>query len=320
VIGKLAAGSNLPPDVTAADGARSIHLALVKGLRADEPGLRANLDTEFLHDFRVGVRRTRSLLGQIRDVFPPDALAHFSSEFSWLGSLTGPPRDLDVLALSLRTPREDLSVDELSVVKALLGDIQQRAHRHLADALDSERYRQLLADWTTFLEHPAPLHAGAVNAGRPLADVVAERAWRLSKRITRRSESIDEHTPADVLHALRLDAKKLRYLIDVTPTFYDPADLDRILGALKKLQRVLGDFNDAEVQAKRFAECATALVDAEGLPTTVLALNRLEQHCRQQHERLRKQVADGFARFRADETRAACRRAFKRAVAPEPMA
>ena len=29
VIGKLAAGSNLPPDVTAADGARSIHLALV---------------------------------------------------------------------------------------------------------------------------------------------------------------------------------------------------------------------------------------------------------------------------------------------------
>ena len=150
VIGKLAAGSNLPPDVTAADGARSIHLALVKGLRADEPGLRANLDTEFLHDFRVGVRRTRSLLGQIRDVFPPDALAHFSSEFSWLGSLTGPPRDLDVLALSLRTPREDLSVDELSVVKALLGDIQQRAHRHLADALDSERYRQLLGETGAF--------------------------------------------------------------------------------------------------------------------------------------------------------------------------
>ena len=34
------------------------------------PALRERLDTEFLHDFRVALRRTRSLLGQIRDVFP----------------------------------------------------------------------------------------------------------------------------------------------------------------------------------------------------------------------------------------------------------
>jgi hypothetical protein len=42
----------------------------------------------------VTVRRTRSLLGQIKHVFPPDVVEHFSTEFAWIGRLTGPPRDL----------------------------------------------------------------------------------------------------------------------------------------------------------------------------------------------------------------------------------
>ena len=68
---------DLAPTIRADIGARQIHLALLGILVANEPGLRANLDTEFLHDFRVTIRRTRSLLGQIRHVFPPDAVDHF---------------------------------------------------------------------------------------------------------------------------------------------------------------------------------------------------------------------------------------------------
>jgi hypothetical protein len=90
----------LESTVRADVGARQIHLALLGSLVTNEPGLRDNLDTEFLHDFRVAVRRTRSLLGQIRSVFPPDLTSHFATEFAWLGRLTGPPRDMDVLALS----------------------------------------------------------------------------------------------------------------------------------------------------------------------------------------------------------------------------
>ena len=100
---------DLPPTVRADVGARQIHLALLGILVANEPGVRANLDTEFLHDFRVAVRRTRSLLRQIRDVFPPDAVQHFSTEFAWVGRLTGPPRDIDVLVLALRGDRGRLS-------------------------------------------------------------------------------------------------------------------------------------------------------------------------------------------------------------------
>ena len=309
---------DLLPTVAAEIGTRQIHQALLGILVANEPGLRARLDTEFLHDFRVTVRRTRSLLGQIRRVFPPDLLARFATEFSWLGRLTGPPRDMDVLVLSLRTQRDETRADDVEALTAVLGRAQQREHQVLIEALDSERYRRLLRVWARFLERSVPQHPEAPNAGRPLADVVAQRAWRLCRRIARASETVDAQTPADRLHEVRLDAKKLRYLVDVTPAFYDAADLDCILSALRKLQRVLGEFNDAQVQEQRVLECGRESVVADGPAGTERALGRLADRCRERRERLRKQVSDGLAGFRSHDTQAACRRAFRRSSSVEP--
>src|SRR5439155_1507657 len=85
-------------------------------------------------------------------------------------------------------------------------------------------------------------------------------------------DTVDEHTPATRLHELRIDAKKLRYLVDVVPSYYDVADLQCILASLKKLQRVLGDFNDAHVQESRLLECRRALSAAGGSAGVLLRL------------------------------------------------
>jgi CHAD domain-containing protein len=303
--------TDLAPTVRANAGARQIHLALREILVSNEAGLRANLDTEFLHDVRVAVRRTRSLLGQIRRVFPPGAVEHFSSEFKWFGHLTGPPRDMDVLVLSLRERGRDRTDADMEALTAFLVQIQEQEHGRLIEALDSDRYRRLLDEWNVFLEQPRPFAAEALNAGRFLSEVVSSRSWRLSRRIADNAETIDERTGAERLHEVRIDAKKLRYLVDATPAFYDPADLDRILGALKKLQRVLGDFNDARVQERRLLEYGRALGAAGGPAGALLTLGRLAEESCQRGERLRSKVLEGLARFCAGETRAACRRAFK---------
>jgi CHAD domain-containing protein len=308
---------DLAPTVRADVGARQIHLALLGNLVANEPGLRANLDTEFLHDFRVAVRRTRALLGQIRHVFPPEAVQHFSTEFLWVGRLTGPSRDSDVLALAIREQRGGLPVADIAALTGFLGQAQQQEHHRLVEALDSDRYQRLLSEWRAFLERAASSEPEPSDAGRLLSEVVSRRAWRLSRRIARSAETIDEHTEASRLHDVRIAAKKLRYLVDVTPAFYDAADLERILGALKKLQRVLGDFNDAHLQEERLLECGRALSAAGGSPGALLALGRLAEQSRQRRERLRGKIVDGLARFRAHETRSACLRAFKGAAAAE---
>ena len=302
---------DLAPNVRADIGARQIHRALVELLEANEPGLRADLDTEFLHDFRVAVRRTRSLLGQIRRVFPEDIVEHFSTEFSWLGQLTGPPRDVDVLVLTVRQRGGELSGTDHQELTAALGRVQQQEHERLVRALDSDRYRTLLSQWKSFLERPIPAQPDAANARASLASVVSRRAWKLSRRIASAGETIDDHTPAEHVHHLRIDAKKLRYLIDVTPAFYDPSDLTCVLEALKKLQRVLGDFHDADVQEQRLIECGRAL-DASAPRSVLMTLGRLAERCRQRREVLGRDVVERLTRFRARQTRSACRRAFKK--------
>jgi CHAD domain-containing protein len=306
------------PAVRAEAGVRQIHRALAAVLAANEPGLRANLDTEFLHDFRVAVRRTRSLLGQIRHVFPPDAVRHFSAGFSWIARLTGSPRDLDVLVLSLRDRRREFAPAEMDVVLSFLAGQQRIEHENLVRALDSERYRRLLVDWQAFLEESGGPGSAERHAGRSLAEAVSRRAWRLSRRIVRGAAGIDRRTAPSQVHEVRIAAKKLRYLIDVNPAFYESADLDTILGALKKLQRVLGDFNDADVQERRLLDCGRALGEARGTAGALLLLGRLAEASRRRREDLREQVSGRLAGFAARETQAACRRAFKRGRDREP--
>src|SRR5262249_30809347 len=260
----------------------------------------------FLHDFRVAVRRTRSLLSQIQGVFAPEIIERFAREFSWLGRLTGAPRDLDVLILTLRERQVEFPSADMDVLIDFLARVQQRQRRELIEALDSDRYARLLTEWEAFLRQPVLCERSNKSC---LREIVSLRAWRLSRRIARRAKAIDDRTPARRLHEVRIAAKKLRYLIDVTSGFYAADDLDQILRPLKKLQRVLGDFNDAHVQERRLLEYRRALA-AEGGPEGALAaLARLATESRRRRSELRGHVSKVLSRFGGKKTRAACRRA-----------
>lgn len=86
----------LRPEMTARQAMTVIYRDLLATIRRNEDGVIADLDCEFLHDFRVAVRRTRSGLGQVKSVLPEKATTTFRAGFSWLGQVTGPTRDLDV--------------------------------------------------------------------------------------------------------------------------------------------------------------------------------------------------------------------------------
>ena len=68
-------------------------------IKTNEVYISKDLDTEFLHDYRVAIRRTRSALGQIKNVFPKETTSRFKKDFSFLGKLSNQLRDLDVYLL-----------------------------------------------------------------------------------------------------------------------------------------------------------------------------------------------------------------------------
>ncbi|MBE0618351.1 MAG: CHAD domain-containing protein, partial [Proteobacteria bacterium] len=160
--------------MTAAEAVRRVLLGILETLGINEEGTRGDWDSEFLHDFRVAVRRTRSALGQLKSVFPPPALKKFRAGFGWLGEITGPTRDLDVHLLEFPRYRAALpatAAADLEPLRVFLQRRQRAEQRALARALGGRRYRKLVGDWRAFLEagsEPWVQDADAPDAGRPV--------------------------------------------------------------------------------------------------------------------------------------------------------
>ena len=89
-------GIALDRDLPAIEGFRLVLANLAAAIEVNLPGTLDDLDPEFLHDLRVAVRRTRSILRHGRSVLAPDVLAWAEPAMRSLGDLTSPPRDLDV--------------------------------------------------------------------------------------------------------------------------------------------------------------------------------------------------------------------------------
>lgn len=303
------ASVHLHPLQPAHDAARSLHRALLGVLALNEAGTRDALDTEFLHDYRVALRRVRSLLAQLPGVFPPAAVERFRAEFKWLGSVTGPARDADVLQLEL--PRyaqllPDEARRDLAPLEALVESDRRRAYAELVAAMDSQRYRDLYDAWRTFLGSPAPVgaNASAPNGLRPIRAVASERIASAARKVLKRGRRIDERTPAEPLHDLRIQCKKLRYLLDLFSSLYDEEDLAALVKALKRLQDCLGALNDAAVQQDTLREAAERLAAAgEAPPATLLAIGRVAAHVEQRRRAERESFAERFARFDTKKTR-----------------
>ncbi len=270
----------LQPDQPAQVAVGQIAGRLLASLCRHEEGTRRNLDSEFLHDFRVALRRMRSLLSQVvRDVFAPADVAALRSELEWLSQATGPTRDLDVYLLQLPSHGARLPAAvraDLAPLTDFLARAQQREQRRLARALRTPRYAQLIAIWQKFeydAEAVRPAGSELVLRTGEVASRCLDRAWR---RVRKRGRLIAEEAPPETLHALRIAAKKLRYLLEFFRSLYPPAEIAEVIKELKKLQDALGNFNDLNVQ-QRALECFAAQLWAEprAPASTLLAMGRL---------------------------------------------
>ena len=301
-------------DETAADATRAVLLFLLEAMEANEDGTRRDVDSEFLHDFRVAVRRTRAALSQIKRVFPDDRTLYFKQEFRWLGGLTGPTRDLDVYLLKMPDYRRDLPAaaqHDLRPLEAYLATKQRREQRRLAKGLTSPRYRKLIADWRAFLEsdEAPPLPD---NAAVPIRDLASERIRKIYRRVLKQGLAIDDASPAERLHDVRLECKKLRYLMEFFRSLYARSEVDGAIKALKRLQDNLGDFNDYEVQQASLGELAEELAARPGCSAgTLLAMGRLQSRLAEGRRRERDAFKARFDEFASGANQALYERLFR---------
>ena len=281
-------------------------LRLLDTVELNVDGVLRDIDTEFLHDLRVAVRRTRSAIKLLGEVLPAEAAGHYAREFKWLGDLTTPTRDLDVHLLGFAAMTEQLlaaAPADLEPFRAFLVRRRAREFRRLAAALRSPRFRAITDDWRKALL--AVCDASAPKKRRPptAAELAFRTTGRAFARIAARGGAITPDSAPESLHDLRKRCKELRYLLEFFAPLHDPVAYRKVVGDLKQLQDCLGDFQDSQVQREEIGALAQEML-AEALAghgtapaATLLAMGEVAARLAVSQAEARADFARRFARF-----------------------
>lgn len=294
----VAPGVPLDPERSALDGFRAVLANLRDAIVANWAGTIADLDPEFLHDLRVGVRRTRSVLSKGRNIIPDNVRKEARDRFGWLGQITGPARDLDVYQIEwpeYTLPLGAATAAALEPVREFLDGQRRAEHAVLSTELASARAAGVIEAWSQWLDATVADDV-PVDATRPLGDVVARRVRRAHKTMIRRGRTITPDTDAEVLHELRKDAKKLRYLLECFGGLYAAGPRKAFVQRLKALQDNLGEHQDAEVHVHHLRTLSETLAPLSSTDT-MLACGQLIERLEQRRITCRHEFAERFAAY-----------------------
>ena len=282
--------------------------ALLAVIEANVEGTVADIDSEFLHDFRVSIRRTRAIQRECRRVFPPQPLAGFRAEFRRLQRLTGDARDLDVYVLEFEAMRTLVAAPMRPDLDPLLGVLRDRrlvARSEMASALRSEQVGSLFRRWSAFL---AALEGSSEtdrpDAARPIGRLAGERISKVYRRMVKMGGAIDDGSPAEAYHELRKKGKELRYLLELLGAPVYPDEVVRpMIKSLKALQDVLGRHQDREVQVATLSSLRDDVAAARGGTRALMAMGALVASLGEDELAARSEFSECFSSFASKSQR-----------------
>lgn len=184
--------------------------------------LRADTDSEALHDLRIALRRLRSLLRPLRKL---ESVAELDRAAQAVGRLSSPMRDAEVL-------RAELDRSGQAQLLAVRDQHLREEYARLLAAPELARLQQLLGQWPDGLRQQQ--RAGELGRlDRRIRRYLRKQGRKLSDALA---------DPAHDRHRLRLLIKRLRYADEAYPELSRMSDAFR--SKLKAAQSELGDWHD----------------------------------------------------------------------------
>lgn len=246
---------SLTPTMTAAAAWRVVLGRLTDSMTQSFSGVMSGSDPEDLHDFRVAVRRIRTLLQDGSDIIEPVQRDRFRNDYRWLGDVTTPTRDADVQLIDF---------PELASTTDALTHHRDACHAEMVVQLRSLRRAEFGTAWLALLDDDEAWSGTGERSEDPVLPIVLQRIGRAHRQLIKSGQRINRQSPPIALHELRKEGKRLRYLLECFEPILDEAALTTILRPLRELQSVLGEFQDTEVQANSLREVVGRAPSDEG--------------------------------------------------------
>jgi CHAD domain-containing protein len=256
-----------------------------------EPGTRLGDDPEALHRMRVATRRLRATLALFAPALPARA-AGLRAPLGWLAAMLGDVRDVDVQLERIAGWRKEIDARDAHALDAVAAVLRRRrivGRQRMLRALDSSRYERLVARFSALLRGHAPRRGAARE---PIVAVAPAWIRKRMRKVRKAGDALVPSSPATEYHALRIRCKKLRYALEAHADVYGKPSR-RLLNAVVRLQRLLGDHQDAEVASIDLR----ALCDRRGIGLSrdaVFVIGKIAARYEREGQRQRRRFAKRY--------------------------
>jgi CHAD domain-containing protein len=302
--------------LTPTAAASRIGLGLLDAAARAHARLPDDTDTEALHDLRVALRRLRSLLRAYQPWVAEVVPRKLAKRLRRLARATNEARDAEVQLAWLGEQRLRPAARERAGVAWLAAALEARrarAYRHVREEIAHDYTRVATAVRTALQRGSRTRTRGTERFGIVTARLLAEHAAELQAALGK----IGSVEDAAAIHAARIAAKRLRYLLEPVAALLPHGHAQ--VKAMKAFQDEFGLLNDSFVRAAMLADAvhaagaeragrvlAHALGTARGaarlgrdpLPGLVRLARRVQREQRTRYARLaRRYLGAGGERF-----------------------
>jgi CHAD domain-containing protein len=253
-------------DTSAASATRRIALHYLADAAQARRRLRNDTDDEALHDLRVALRRLRSTLRAYRPWINSRVVPRkLRRRLKRLARMTNAARDAEVALRWVRTQRR-LALNARAGVDWFAQELELRRHSAYADIrsralTEFDRLHQRLR----LVLRPQRTTPGRAPLTR-LRDVVSRLVAQQAAALEVDLRSIRSPADAEIIHAARIETKRLRYLLEPLASEIDGGV--RLIARLKRMQDVFGEMCDRHVFGRELIEAARRLGGDWAVQTT----------------------------------------------------
>ena len=247
----------LDHEMSALDAFRAIAHSTLRQITANADPVR-QMDSEGVHQMRVGLRRLRAAISLFKDVLPRASTERIKAELKWLTGELAPAREIDVFVNESVRPIADRGVPRRGAraIRDRFSAQRKTEFRHAGEAVTSARYRRLLIDAVEWIETLRSRSDDDLGIPAYAAQVLDRRIGKARKQGKQLSDLAPEQR-----HKLRIRIKKIRYAIDFFRSLYRDRDQDELAdlsSRLKRIQSALGSLNDFIAHRELATEAALA--------------------------------------------------------------
>ncbi len=215
--------------------------------QANLHGALASSNPEFVHQFRVALRRLGALLRIFEPVLPEQFFAEWADGLKQLAAVTGEVRDLDVMRAAVLEPM--LQADDSERHRELV----QRAIVACGKAREKAGAAiEQLSNGVPLLAFARDVHA--LETGKEKKDFARfaeSRLGRAHRRAVKRFDRVVRKPTSETAHRFRIGLKYLRYSCEFFSPLFDEDEMLQYAKGVSELQDEFGFINDLHVAMTR---------------------------------------------------------------------